>query len=115
MKKESVKNNKIITKPKKGFIWYSLRASFWLIALIWIFFVLTDKLFLSTGLDQALFSLILLLIWIVLIFFNFVVSIIHLTKYKEKAFAIVSLVFSSLLMLLFFVGFILGFVGSSIV
>ncbi len=49
------------------------------------------------------------LIWIGLGIATFVCSIIHLIKYKEKAFAITALVISSILNILFFIGFIIGF------
>ena len=55
-------------------------------------------------------SILFALSWIVLGISTFVCSIIHLIKYKEKSFAITALVITSILNILFFIGFIIGFV-----
>lgn len=44
------------------------------------------------------------------IFGTFVLSIIHLIRYKEKGFAITSLVISSIYVLLFAIGFLIGLI-----
>jgi len=79
---------KIKEKMERGFIWYGLRASFGVMILL----LLVNIIFMG--------SVPLIILFIILVFFNFIVSIIHLVKYKNKAFAIVSLIISSLLILL---------------
>jgi len=98
--------------PKKGFVWYSLRISFWIILvydLLFLIAVLSPPLYDSstdtTEPSTFISSLYLFLFFItwspwvivfVLSIFNIVISIIHLTKYKEKTLAIVSLIASIL-------------------
>jgi len=86
-RKESGKN--------KGFIWRSLRISFWVMVGT---FLLS---FWSESFPTFLIYFVNIICYLSILF-TFVVSIIHLTKYKEKRFAIVSLVVSSLIILLFF-------------
>ncbi|MBA7598171.1 hypothetical protein ES703_05182 [subsurface metagenome] len=82
---------------KKTFIWYSLRTAFWIMIALWIlFFFILDEAYIFTIFFGAISI------------FTFAISIIHLTKYKKKTFAIVSLVFSSFLLLLFFVWLIVN-------
>lgn len=85
---------------KKSFVWYSLRISFWIMIGFWILSIIFEELSLIYALS---------IIWIGIVIFNFVVSIIHLVKYKNKAFAILSLVLSSVMILLFIIGFMYGF------
>jgi hypothetical protein len=95
---------KMDKKEGKLFIWKGLRVSFWVMIGVWVIslvygFVSPNGLStLSTS--AALVLSLISLLWFLDTIFTFVVSIIHLTKYKEKAFAVTSLVFSSLLMLL---------------
>lgn len=85
---------------KKGYVWYSMRNTFigtWIFNFLFYFTIDLDLLF--------------WLIFIALtycIFNTFVTSIIHLTRYKQKAFAITALVFSSIWVLLYLVGFVVG-------
>jgi hypothetical protein len=88
---------KVKNKGKKEFVWYGLRISFWVFVIIW---ALTMILPLD---PEGSFFLSLSVLWLILTLFTFVVSIIHLTKYKQKALAIVALVISSIgLVLLLF-------------
>ncbi len=90
-KTEKSDNNKIqkLKENKgRGFVWYGLRASFCAM----LFLLPVNIIYLG--------SIPLILAFVILTFFTFVVSIIHLAKYKEKAFAIVSLIISSMLILL---------------
>jgi len=89
-------------KEKKGFVWCSLRISFWIMIATWIIISINDNPLISV-ID---------ILWIASMVFTFVVSIIHLTKYKKKAFAIVSLILSSIAMLLFLIGFFGGIMES---
>jgi len=91
-KKEKSDDGKIQkSKEKKGFVWYALRASF--CAML----VLLPVNIIYLGFIP------LILAFVILVFFTFVVSIIHLVKYEKKAFAIVSLIISSILILLMIV------------
>ncbi len=82
-------------KEIKGFVWHSLRISFYLmIALFLLSFVINFW--------------ILNLLFLILLVFNIVVSIIHLVKYKKKAFAIVALIISSLTLLFYIIGILTG-------
>ncbi len=83
-------------KVKKGFVWYGLRAGFWTMVFCWAI-----SIFLS---GEESFYFIFWLFWIVSVIFTFVMSIIHLTKYKQKALAVTSLVFASFLILTAIVG-----------
>ena len=80
-------------------IWGHVRISFWLMIGLWGVSIIFESLALS-----LFFSL----TWIATIIFNFVNSIRHLRKYKEKGFAITSLVISSIFLLLVIAGFCLG-------
>ncbi|MBU2504081.1 MAG: hypothetical protein KJ879_03475 [Nanoarchaeota archaeon] len=91
----------------KKFVWMSLRISFWIMIFFWILSVLLDLSFQNTG------EIIFVIFWMGSIIFTFVSSILHLTKHKKKSFAVVALVFSSLLLLLFLFGFFWGLLGSS--
>lgn len=87
---------------EKGFIWCGVRISFFLITGLWIFFSISyDSIRKeSPGMLMTLLSV----IWITSTIFNFTTAIIHLTKFHKKNFAIVSLVISSLLLVLFLIG-----------
>jgi hypothetical protein len=93
-------------KIKKGFVWYGLRTGFWIMIGCWAI-----SIFLS-GEENLYFAF--WTFWIISTIFTFVISIIHLTKYKHKALAIISLVFSSFLLLTAIVGFLFGiYMGDS--
>ncbi|MDP2628649.1 MAG: hypothetical protein Q8P15_02000 [Nanoarchaeota archaeon] len=81
-------------ESKKGFVWYSLRISFYLMIVLLLLALVFDF---SFETNRELFLAFLVG---VSIFFNFVVSIIHLVRYKKKPFAIVALVFSSIFLLI---------------
>lgn len=97
-----------IKKHNKDFVWIGLRVSFWIMVGIWILSVILDLPY-----DGILGGLIGIL-WVTVSIFTFVVSIIHLVKYKQKAFAIVSLIISSILNLLFLIGFIMGIIEGAV-
>lgn len=78
-------------EKEEQFIWYGTRISFYLM----LFF---DFLIAVTESEEALGWM--SIIFLGLTIFCFVTSIIHLTKYKEKKLAIVSLVISSLFLLI---------------
>ena len=108
--KEETKEN----SHKRAFVWLGLRIGLGvMIGLYIIGLILSSRLISSSLILQAPNSvLVLLLIFGVIqaisIFFTFVVSIIHLTKYKKKSFAVVALVLSSILLLLFLISFLIG-------
>ena len=100
---EIIKFKKIKENPKyrvketkkKIFVWYGLRVGFWSTIGLWVFFIIIESLIpVNSGLYIFLST-----IWVVSIIFTFVVSIIHLVKYKNKAFAILALIVPSLLVL----------------
>lgn len=78
----------------KGFIWYSLRIGFSLTVLANFLLVLVDEKYLNTSIS------IISGLWYISTIFTFIISIIHLIKYKEKIFAVISLVLSSILIIL---------------
>lgn len=82
------------TKEKSGDLGFYLRFSFWIMIAFWIGNAFTGLM--NEGL--------LLIIWLISIISCFVISIMHLSTYKKKAFAVVSLVLSSYLILTFIIG-----------
>ena len=90
-------------EEKKEFVWYGVRIGFWVMISIW---------FIEIGLSSPTMgyidSLVLTLFWIAVTIFTFVVSIIHLIKYKRKAFAITALSVSAFALLQFIIGFVWG-------
>ena len=83
-------------------VWKYTREGFWVMIIFWILNILFTtnyetkiELIIATGLFVS-------------VIFTFVNSIIHLTRYKKKAFAITALVFSSYYLLTFIIGFIFG-------
>ena len=94
-------------KIKKGFVWHGLRAGFWTMIGFW----LLNIFWVSFMFDiESNAYLAFWLLWIALVVFTFVLSTIHLIKYKQKAFAIISLVFASFLILTAIIGlFYYGF------
>lgn len=87
------------TKPKSNFLWYFLRISFWVMIFFWV---------LLTFLPEEYNILIFSYLFLAAILATFVSSIVHLVKYKQKAFAIVALVISSIGLFFFLIGFVLG-------
>ncbi len=81
---------------QKGFVWYSMRISF---LLMFLFFIISLSL-------PLFLNWLINLLFIISLLFTLVVSIIHLFKYKKKAFAIVALVFSVLFILFYIVGLV---------
>ena len=90
MKKRASKEN---TEEKKGFVWISLRISFYL-----MLFLLVLSFFVSFAALN--------LIFLYLLLFAIVVSIIHLFKHKRKAFAISSLIILVLISLFYILGLV---------
>jgi len=84
---------------QKAFVWYGLRVSFWIMVGIWGLEILIAPGSFAGGLQIAV-------IWAISIIFTFVVSIIHLVKYKKKGLAITALVISSIAFLIMFAGFL---------
>jgi len=78
-------------REKKDFVWYSLRIAFYLMLLL----------FLSSFFVNVL---VLNLLFLILLLFSIVVSIIHLFRHKPKAFAVTALVISSLLAFFYIIG-----------
>ena len=94
-------------KPEKfEFVYHSLRISFW--TMITIHFL--ENIF-SPSDTEFFGGMSIILFWLTTMLFTFVVSIIHLNKYKKKGFAITALVISSIMLLLFLIGFIVGIVN----
>lgn len=86
MKKRGKEN-----KEQKDFVWYSLRIGFAVMILLFI-----SSFFVNVWALNLLF--------LILLLFNIVISIIHLFKYKRKAFAIIVLIISVLLAALYVIG-----------
>ncbi|MBS3079057.1 hypothetical protein J4218_02975 [Candidatus Pacearchaeota archaeon] len=91
---------------RRDFIWDSVRISFYLMIGFWIIFTMLDTMILKK--NPGLLIILLSFLWVIITIFNFVTSIIHLTKYRQRTFAIVSLVFSSIFLLLFLIGIGIG-------
>lgn len=84
-------------KQDHKFIEKSLVISFWAMLVTWAIIVIlmtnsSDGIYLN-----ALIGIPLVAILVISPVFNFVVSIIHLNKVKEKTFAVISLVISSII------------------
>ena len=76
---------------RRDFIWYSLRISFGIMLLL-------------LGLSFFVNIILLNLIFLILLIFTIVISIVSLFRRKEKAFAIVTLVVSVLILLSYIIG-----------
>jgi hypothetical protein len=87
-------------KKQNKFVWNGLRISFWVMIALWGLFIISN--YPTENLD------ILSWIWIISAIGTFVLSIIHLVKYKQKTFAIISLVVSSIWIFIFMIGVIVG-------
>ena len=93
---------------KKTPLWYWLRGCFTVMILIW---VIQAFLIINYGTTESVVGSILSLVWLVVIIATFIMSIMHLKRYKQKAFAIVALIFSGLLLAMGILGGILGAMG----
>jgi len=85
------KGVKKVKKEDAGFVWFSLRISFWLMILLFLVSFLINSVVINIS-------------FLILLFFIIVVSIIHLVKHNKKAFAIAALVLSALLLLFYLIG-----------
>lgn len=79
------------------FVWKSLRIAFWIMIGTFLISLASD--YMATWLIN-----IISVTCYISIIFVFIVSIIHLTKYKEKGFAVTALVISSLIIFALFLG-----------
>ncbi len=99
----------MVESDKKDFVWKAVRISFY--SFIALFVILIITLVLAFEFENDIFLVIYLvafgLIFLVLVF-NFITSIIHLTKHKEKGFAITSLVISVLFVFIMLISFLIG-------
>lgn len=86
-----------------NFVFYSLRISFYYLVIMWILFAVFD-----VDMWEGTNAIITLL-WFISGIWTFVVSIIHLNVFKQKAFAITALVISSIFLLESIIGFVIGF------
>jgi len=86
-------------KEESTLVWYLLRGSFWIMIAVYFLLMLMPV---NSNQDTYQYKIMIgiTLFWMASIVFCFICSIVHLNKYEEKAFAIVSLVISSLFMLL---------------
>lgn len=83
-----------------GFVWRATRIGFWLLIVTWLLSIFSK--------DEVNTIILIGFILILTSIFTFINSIIHLSKYKPKAFAIVVLIISSIVILISFVGFVYG-------
>ncbi len=81
------------SEEKKGFVWISLRISFYLMLLLFV---------LSFFINFAFVNI----LFLILLIFAIIMSIIHLFKHKRKAFAITVLIISALLLLFYLIGIV---------
>lgn len=87
-------------KEKRAFVWWGLRVGLGVLILSIIISYISY--FIGSTIQRNLFFWILVgILEVISIFFTFIISIIHLSKYKKKAFAIVALIISSIVLLLF--------------
>jgi len=91
-------------KRKKDFVWYGLRVGFFIMIGFWFLNVIFFDLFLFT--EETTFFWVFYIFWTISIIFTFILSIIHLTRYKQKIFTIISLVLASYLILTLMIGLI---------
>ncbi|MBS3086553.1 hypothetical protein J4422_02525 [Candidatus Pacearchaeota archaeon] len=87
-------------EPKKGFVWYSLRVSFWVMIVTTLILPILFTLVFN-GSFYGFVDVFRMLFMLASTLFTFVVSIIHLNKYKEKTFAIVALAASVIFPLIY--------------
>jgi len=94
-----------MAKSQKGYIWTFLRASFWAMVGLWVVWILITTGFIPVTTPAGR---LLGVAWLVSIVASFILSLIHLTKHKEKTLAITALVLSSIIIITQIVYFILG-------
>jgi len=93
-------------KNNQSMIWYGLRISFWIMIAYFIFS------FIYPDLESIGVILLIDIIGLIASVYTFVTSIVHLTIFKQKTFAITALVLSSSLVLSWIVyGAIEGLAG----
>lgn len=95
----------------RGFVWKAVRIGFYSLIVLFILAVITTIMTIgSIGIDVPLVWNIALLSIILIIpvsIFNAITSVIHLTKYKDKALAVTSLIVSTLVILLIFLSILI--------
>lgn len=96
-------------EDKKDFVWKAVRLSFWIFIGLFVLTIIT-AIFAFEFENNAALVIYLVCSWLIFIalIFNFITSIIHLTKHKDKGFAITSLVISSLFILMGFLFMVIG-------
>jgi hypothetical protein len=102
-KDKKSKPEKPMKQGKRGFVWYSLRIGLFMLILFTVLDLVVN--YSDSPLAEGIFTL----LWTILIFFLFIVSIIHLKKYRKKTLAIISLILSVIMITLFMMGVILEF------
>lgn len=100
----------MVDSNKKDFVWKFTRISFYVYIILSVITLITLILTISAGDSEVGIIIYLVLFWLVFITLvsNLISSIVHLTKHKEKGFAITSLGVSSILLLLGLIFLILG-------
>lgn len=96
----------MLKENTKKYVWTGLRISFWIMVIIWAGEIIFLPEEMSSEAYWTGYMSIVSLLFIASGIYTFIASIIHLIKYKEKAFALVSLVISSVLILIFLIGVI---------
>jgi hypothetical protein len=91
---------------KKGFVWYSIRFSFWLMVILLLIFLIMLIGIIDISLGENL-TVLLIYFLPLLAIFNIIVSIIFLSEYEKKGFVIISLI-SSFLIIIGFIIFLLS-------
>ncbi len=88
-----------MASKEKGFIWYAVRYSFVALIVSIIFGGIVLLLVMQRAEPLWLLVLIYLASFLIVVvpIFNLIVSIIHLTKYEEKALAIIGIIISALI------------------
>ena len=82
-------------------VWKSMRISFWLLCL---FFIINIFIVDINEIGYTIFAF----LFVADIIWCFVTSILHLKRYKEKGFAITSLVISSMMVSIILLGMFIG-------
>ena len=91
---------------KRGFIWYSLRISFWLMIVLLLVFLVLFLGVINASLSKTIVVSLVYSLPILAIF-NGIVSITSISKYERKSFVIISLI-SSFLVIIGFIIFLLS-------
>ena len=90
---------RVLIKRKDTKIWFSLRTLFWIMIILWV-----SGLFILDYILDSILIFIYFGIWLSVTLAVFIKSIIHLIKFKQKGYAITSLVISLILLILFVSG-----------